>query len=240
MLKVLVTTVPFGDRNKLPLELMEGAGLECVVNPLNRKVTSEELADMIKDIDLSGTVKNKVNRWSQFMLKYPNIIEYVDVEESEYLMIAMKLKDLSVHNKRMTDIVKNPNASGDKINRYNDSVYVKYTHSEFHPSMMLGTSSACIPFPDHNQAPRNIYNFSQSKQGKGIYVTNERFRMDITYRLANPSYPLIQHLDLKRLHELLYLKIYFLLSFQQKKHHKKQNQLDLNTLFFAYFPFYRL
>jgi D-3-phosphoglycerate dehydrogenase len=52
MLKVLVTTVPFGDRNKLPLELMEGAGLECVVNPLNRKVTSEELADMIEDFDI--------------------------------------------------------------------------------------------------------------------------------------------------------------------------------------------
>ena len=175
-----------------------------MIRPL-LKVTDNKLNllnDMIKDIDLSGTVKNKVNRWSQFMLKYPNIIEYVDVEESEYLMIAMKLKDLSVHNKRMTDIVKNPNASGDKINRYNDSVYLKYTHSEFHPSMMLGTSSACIPFPDHNQAPRNIYNFSQSKQGKGIYVTNERFRMDITYRLANPSYPLIQTRAMKYLKTL--------------------------------------
>jgi D-3-phosphoglycerate dehydrogenase / 2-oxoglutarate reductase len=52
MLKVLVTTVPFGDRNKLPLELMKEAGLECVVNPLNRKVTSEELADMIEDFDI--------------------------------------------------------------------------------------------------------------------------------------------------------------------------------------------
>jgi intein/homing endonuclease len=155
--------------------------------------------DMINNIDLTGVIKNKVNRWNQFMLEYTNIIEYVDVEESEYLMIAMKVKDLDLHKKRMTLPVKNPNESGDKINRYNDTVYVKHTHCEFHPCMMLGTSSACIPFADHNQAPRNIYNFSQSKQGKGIYVTNERYRMDITYRLANPSYPLIQTRAMKYL-----------------------------------------
>jgi len=165
-----------------------------MIRPL-LNVTDNKLnltSDMIKEINLTGTIKNKISRWSQFLLKYPNIIEYVDVEESEYLMIAMKIKDLYIHNKRMNQIIKNPNPSGDKINRYNDSVYIKYTHCEFHPCMMLGTSSACIPFADHNQAPRNIYNFSQSKQGKGIYVTNERFRMDITYRLANPSYPLVQ------------------------------------------------
>ena len=62
------------------------------------------------------------------------------------------------------------------FNRYNDTVYVKYTHCEFHPCMMLGTSSACIPFADHNQAPRNIYNFSQRRQAAGIYA--ESFSQD--------------------------------------------------------------
>jgi DNA-directed RNA polymerase II subunit RPB2 len=68
--------------------------------------------------------------------------------------------------------------------------------------MMLGSSSSCIPFCDHNQAPRNIYNFSQAKQGKGIFATNERFRMDIGYRLANPSYPLVQTRAMKYLNTL--------------------------------------
>ena len=92
----------------------------------------------------------------------------------------------------MKKTISKPNDAGDKINRYNDTVYVKYDYCEFHPSMMLGSTSSCIPFCEHNQAPRNIYNFSQAKQGKGIFATNERHRMDISYRLANPSAPLVQ------------------------------------------------
>ena len=45
----------------------------------------------------------------------------------------------------MMKVISKPNSSGDKINRYNDTVYVKYTHCEFHPSMMLGSTSSCIP-----------------------------------------------------------------------------------------------
>ena len=32
-----------------------------------------------------------------------------------------------------------------------------YTHMEIHPSTILGTMASNIPFPDHNQAPRNCY-----------------------------------------------------------------------------------
>jgi hypothetical protein len=31
------------------------------------------------------------------------------------------------------------------------------THCEIHPSVMLGATASCIPFPDHNQSPRNAY-----------------------------------------------------------------------------------
>lgn len=33
----------------------------------------------------------------------------------------------------------------------------KYTHCEIHPAMILGVSASIIPFPDHNQSPRNTY-----------------------------------------------------------------------------------
>ena len=46
---------------------------------------------------------------------------------------------------------------------------------------------------------RNIFSFSQTKQGKGIFATNERYRMDISYRLANPSYKLVQTIPMKYL-----------------------------------------
>lgn len=57
MPKVLITTVPFGDKNRLPLELLEGAGIEYVINPLGRKLTEAELSEMITDFDvvIAGT-----------------------------------------------------------------------------------------------------------------------------------------------------------------------------------------
>jgi len=57
MLKVLITTVPFGDKNRLPLELLEGAGIEYLINPIGRKLKEDELAEMVTDFDvlIAGT-----------------------------------------------------------------------------------------------------------------------------------------------------------------------------------------
>ncbi len=57
MFKVLITTVPFGNQNRLPFDLLESAGVEYLVNPLNRKLTEDELAEMVKDFDviIAGT-----------------------------------------------------------------------------------------------------------------------------------------------------------------------------------------
>jgi D-3-phosphoglycerate dehydrogenase len=57
MSKVLITTVPFGDKNRLPIEQLEAAGVEFLINPLGRKLKEEELAEMISDFDvlIAGT-----------------------------------------------------------------------------------------------------------------------------------------------------------------------------------------
>ena len=70
MPKVLITTVPFADNNRLPLELLDGVGVEWLINPFGRKLNEDELADMIKDVDvlIAGTepigekVLNRANR----------------------------------------------------------------------------------------------------------------------------------------------------------------------------------
>lgn len=56
-MRVLVTTVPFGEKNKLPLELLAENGIEVVINPLGRKLRSNELADLAVDFDalIAGT-----------------------------------------------------------------------------------------------------------------------------------------------------------------------------------------
>ena len=46
MPKSLITTVPFGDKNRLPIELLENAKIEYLINPLNKKLTEDELVDM--------------------------------------------------------------------------------------------------------------------------------------------------------------------------------------------------
>jgi len=57
--KVLITTVPFGDKNPLPLVLLKKAGFEFLINPLNKKLTEDELLQMVPDVDviIAGTEK---------------------------------------------------------------------------------------------------------------------------------------------------------------------------------------
>jgi D-3-phosphoglycerate dehydrogenase / 2-oxoglutarate reductase len=51
-MKALITTIPFAEKNKLPFELLEAAGIEYLVNPLNKKLTEDELSNMISDFDI--------------------------------------------------------------------------------------------------------------------------------------------------------------------------------------------
>lgn len=53
----LITTSPFGDRNGFPLEMLEANGVEYRLNPLNRKLTENELIGMVVDVGviIAGT-----------------------------------------------------------------------------------------------------------------------------------------------------------------------------------------
>ena len=73
MPKALITTVPFGEKNRLPLELLEKAGIEYLVNPLNKKLTEDELVDLVTDFDviIAGTepiTKKVVDRASRLKM----------------------------------------------------------------------------------------------------------------------------------------------------------------------------
>ena len=57
MSKVLITTIPFADKDRLPLELLENANIDYLINPLGKKLTEDELAELITDFDvvIAGT-----------------------------------------------------------------------------------------------------------------------------------------------------------------------------------------
>ena len=57
MTKALITTVPFGDKNRSPLELLKKNSIDYLINPLNKKLTEDELAEMVTDFDviIAGT-----------------------------------------------------------------------------------------------------------------------------------------------------------------------------------------
>ena len=65
----------------------------------------------------------------------------------------------------------------------------KFTHCEIDPSAVFSVPVSIIPLPNHNQAPRNVYQASMGKQATGVYHTNHLNRFDSARILAYPSRP---------------------------------------------------
>lgn len=137
---------------------------------------------------------DNVTTWDEFIAKYPHVIEYVDKEEEQNMMLApfpeYIEKAYAIQNKKPLKTVQEIDKLN-RTNRYDGSVYPRYTHCEIHPSMILGLISSNIPFPDHNQSPRGIFQYNQARQAMGLYISDYRERTDISYILYHPQIPIV-------------------------------------------------
>jgi DNA-directed RNA polymerase beta subunit len=127
----IYTSIIFDYRNK-ELRICNDGGR--LMRPLLRVKNSNILINNT----MINKLKNSEINWDNLLIGYDNkdsVIEYIDSDEQSWAMIATKPKDLL--------------QKGDRI--------YKYSHCEIHPSTIFGVLASCIPFPEHNQSPRNCY-----------------------------------------------------------------------------------
>jgi len=98
------------------------------------------------------------------------VIEYLDVNEESIAHIAL----------------------------YEKNINKDTTHLEIEPFTLLGVCAGLIPYPHHNQSPRNTYQCAMGKQAMGNTGYNQQNRIDtLLYSLVYPMRPMVKSVTIE-------------------------------------------
>jgi DNA-directed RNA polymerase subunit B len=76
---------------------------------------------------------------------------------------------------------------------FEEDITTEHTHLETSPAAILGICASIIPFPEHNQSPRNTYEAGMVKQALGLFAANMHLRLDTRgHTLHYPQQPLVK------------------------------------------------
>lgn len=113
-------------------------------------------------------IESKQHNQPFYFLIKKGAIEYIDPLESENTLIAININSIGVDG-------------------------IDYTHAEIHDTVFMGTTTNCLPFLNHNPAPRITYGCSMQKQSIGLFTTNYQQRTDKSaHVLFYPQKPLVR------------------------------------------------
>ena len=113
--------------------------------------------------EIMARIRNNELNWNHLVKM--GIVEYLDAQEEENSLIAIKESDITPD----------------------------HTHLEVDPANMFGVVAGVLPYAEHNSSPRITMACAMTKQSLGIYSANFGQRYDTrAYIMYYPQEPLVQ------------------------------------------------